>query len=58
MLKWALIFAVVAIVAGVLGFSGLAGVASSIAKGLFVLFLVIVAGILLLGFTAYRAIRR
>jgi uncharacterized membrane protein YtjA (UPF0391 family) len=35
MLKWALIFAVVAIVAGALGFGGIAGAAAGVAKLLF-----------------------
>jgi uncharacterized membrane protein YtjA (UPF0391 family) len=37
MLKWALIFAIVAIVAAVLGFGGIAGAAAGIAKVLFFL---------------------
>jgi uncharacterized membrane protein YtjA (UPF0391 family) len=40
MLKWALIFLVVAVVAGLLGFVGLAGAAADIAKVLFYIFLV------------------
>ena len=35
MLKWALIFAVVALIAGALGFTGMAGAAAGIAKLLF-----------------------
>ena len=35
MLKWALIFAMVAIIAGALGFGGIAGAAAGIAKLLF-----------------------
>jgi uncharacterized membrane protein YtjA (UPF0391 family) len=38
MLKWALIFAVVALVAGALGFGGVAGAAAGVAKILFFLF--------------------
>ena len=41
MLRWALIFLVVAIIAAVLGFGGLAGAATEIAKILFFIFLVI-----------------
>lgn len=44
MLKWALIFAVVAIIAAVLGFGGIAGAAAGIAK---ILFFVAVIGFLL-----------
>ena len=38
MLKWALVFAVVALIAGGLGFTGLAGASAAIAKVLFFLF--------------------
>ena len=41
MLKWALIFLVIALIAGALGFTGVAGAAIGIAKFLFVLFLVL-----------------
>lgn len=44
MLKWALIFAVVAIVAAALGFGGIAGAAAGIAK---ILFFVAVMGFLI-----------
>ena len=44
MLKWALIFAIVAIVAGALGFGGIAGAAAGIAK---LLFFIAVVGFLL-----------
>lgn len=37
MLKWALIFAVIAIIAAVLGFGGIAGAAAGIAKSLFLI---------------------
>jgi uncharacterized membrane protein YtjA (UPF0391 family) len=40
MLKWALIFAVVALIAGGLGFTGVAGAAAGVAKILFFLFAV------------------
>ena len=43
MLKWALIFLIVAIVAGVLGFSGVAGAATNIAWILFVVGLIVAA---------------
>ena len=41
MLRWALIFLVVAILAGVFGFTDIAGAASSIAQILFFVFLVL-----------------
>jgi uncharacterized membrane protein YtjA (UPF0391 family) len=44
MLKWALIFALVAIIAGALGFGGIAGAAAGIAK---LLFFVAVIGFLI-----------
>lgn len=41
MLRWALIFLVVAIIAAVLGFGNLAGAASDIARILFFIFIVV-----------------
>ena len=41
MLGWALLFVILAVVAGGLGFFALAGVAASIAKILFVVFLIV-----------------
>lgn len=41
MLRYALIFLVVALIAGTLGFASLAGTAAWIAKGCFVVFLVL-----------------
>lgn len=49
MLRWALIFLVVAIVAGVLGFAGIMVAAAAIAKLLFYLFLVLFLISLVLG---------
>ena len=56
MLKWALIFAVVALIAGGLGFTGLAGAAAGIAKLLFFVFLVGFALFLALGVFAGKKI--
>ncbi len=56
MLKWALIFAVVALIAGGLGFYGIAGAAAGIAKFLFFLFLAACAVFAILGFTVARKI--
>jgi uncharacterized membrane protein YtjA (UPF0391 family) len=41
MLKWTIIFLVVALIAGLLGFASLAGTAAGIARILFVIFLVL-----------------
>jgi uncharacterized membrane protein YtjA (UPF0391 family) len=41
MLRWAVIFLVIALVAGLLGFAGVAGAASNIAWIIFVLFLIL-----------------
>ncbi|RYG26600.1 DUF1328 domain-containing protein [bacterium] len=49
MLKWALIFFVVAIIAAVLGFGGIAAGASSIAMILFWVFLAITVVLFLVG---------
>lgn len=49
MLRWALLFLVVAIVAGVLGFGNIAGAATDIAKILFFLFLLLFVVGLILG---------
>ncbi len=52
MLKWALIFLVVAVIAAALGFGGIAGAAAGIAKFLFVAFLIIAAVMLVMGLVA------
>jgi uncharacterized membrane protein YtjA (UPF0391 family) len=49
MLRWAVIFLVVALVAAVLGFGGIAGAAAGIAKFLFFLFLVLFVLALIFG---------
>ena len=57
MLKWALVFALIAIVASVLGFSGVAAGAAGISKFLLLLFVllavVVIAG-LVFGIRAFR----
>jgi uncharacterized membrane protein YtjA (UPF0391 family) len=57
MLKWAMIFAVIALVLAVLGFGGLAGAFIEIARILFWLAVIIFVVLLVLGFTIYRKIR-
>jgi uncharacterized membrane protein YtjA (UPF0391 family) len=54
MLRWALIFAVIAVVAGLLGFTGIAAGAAVIAKTIFYIFLGLVVVFLLLGVTLAR----
>jgi len=54
MLRWALIFLVIALIAGALGFTSIAGASIAIAKTLFFVFLVIFLVLLVLGFTAAR----
>jgi uncharacterized membrane protein YtjA (UPF0391 family) len=54
MLRWSLIFFVVAILAGLLGFWGIAGAAAAVAKMLFFIFAVIFLAMLLAGLFATR----
>jgi uncharacterized membrane protein YtjA (UPF0391 family) len=56
MLKWALIFAVIALIAGALGFTGIAAGAAAIAKFLFVVFLILCLVFLVLGFVVTKKI--
>ena len=49
MLSWALAFLIIAIVAAILGFGGIAGTAAWIAKGCFIVFLVLFVVSLLAG---------
>jgi uncharacterized membrane protein YtjA (UPF0391 family) len=56
MLRWALIFAVVAIIAGLLGFTGIAGTSMAIAKTLFFVFLLIFVVLLLAGLFVGRRV--
>ncbi len=56
LLKWALIAFVVSIIAGGLGFSGVSSAASSIARTLFFVFIVIAVIVLLLGLTIGHAV--
>lgn len=58
MLKWALIFAVVAVISGWLGFSAAAGAAAAIAKILFFLFLTACALFLIAGMAIGRRFGR
>jgi uncharacterized membrane protein YtjA (UPF0391 family) len=58
MLKWALIFALIAVVAGLLGFTGVAAGAASNAKLLFGIFLVRALVVLLLAVLGVKAFSR
>jgi uncharacterized membrane protein YtjA (UPF0391 family) len=57
MLKWALIFAVIALVLAVLGFGGLAGAFIEIARLLFWLAVIIFVIMLVLGLTVYKKVK-
>jgi uncharacterized membrane protein YtjA (UPF0391 family) len=56
MLKWALIFALIAVVAGLLGFTGIAAGAAGIAKILFIVFLVLFVVVVLLALLGIGAV--
>jgi uncharacterized membrane protein YtjA (UPF0391 family) len=49
MLKWAVVFLIIAIVAGIFGFTGVEQTSASIAKVLFGIFLVLFVGALAIG---------
>ena len=49
MLKWALVFLLIAIVAGIFGFTGVEAAAATIAQWLFGIFLVLFVGALVIG---------
>jgi uncharacterized membrane protein YtjA (UPF0391 family) len=49
MLKWAVVFLIIAIVAGIFGFTGVAAASATIAKVLFGIFLVLFVGALCIG---------
>ena len=51
MLKWALIFLVIAVIAGVFGFSDVEAASASIAQWLFGIFVVLFLGALIIGLT-------
>jgi uncharacterized membrane protein YtjA (UPF0391 family) len=56
MLRWALVFLIIALVAGALGFTSVAGAAIGIAKFLFVLFLILFVAFLVLGATVFKKV--
>ena len=54
MLRWAVIFLVIALVAALFGFTGIASAAAGIAKFLFFLFLVVCLVLFIAGFTVAK----
>ena len=54
MIKWAIIFAIIALIAGALGFTGVAGAAMGIAKFLFWTAVIIAVVLFVLGMTIYK----
>jgi uncharacterized membrane protein YtjA (UPF0391 family) len=54
MLKWSVIFFVIAIVAAIFGFTGIESAAAGIAKVLFTVFIVLFVGTLILGVTVFK----
>ncbi len=56
-IKWAIIFAVIALVAGALGFTGVAGASMGIAKVLFWLAVIIAVILFVLGLTVYKTLK-
>jgi uncharacterized membrane protein YtjA (UPF0391 family) len=51
MLKWALIFLIIAVVAGIFGFTDVEAASATIAQWLFGIFLVLFLGALIIGLT-------
>ena len=56
MIKWAIIFAILALVMAVLGFGGLAGAFIDIAQLLFWVAVVIAVILFVLGYTVYKKV--
>ncbi len=56
-LKWALIMFLVSLVAALFGFTDIAAASADIARVLFYVFIVIFLVLLVLGLTAFRAVR-
>lgn len=56
MIKWAIIFAVIAAVLGLLGFGGLAGAAWGIARILFWIAIIVTILLFVLGLTIYKKV--
>jgi uncharacterized membrane protein YtjA (UPF0391 family) len=56
LLRWALLFLVIALIAAVFGFGGVAEGATDIARVLFFIFVAIFVVLLVLGAATYRAV--
>jgi uncharacterized membrane protein YtjA (UPF0391 family) len=56
LLKWALLFLVLAVIAALFGFTGIAHGFEDIAKVLFGIFIVIMVVLFIIGITAYKAV--
>jgi uncharacterized membrane protein YtjA (UPF0391 family) len=56
LLRWALLFLVIAIIAAVFGFGNIAAGAADIARILFFLFLAVCVILFILGLTVYRSV--
>jgi len=56
MLRWAVIFLIIALVAALFGFTDIAAASAGIAKVLFGLFLILFLGALVLGLVAARRV--
>jgi uncharacterized membrane protein YtjA (UPF0391 family) len=56
MLKWAVVFLLIAIVAGIFGFTGVEEASASIAKILFGIFVVLFVGAVLIGLALGRGL--
>lgn len=54
MLRWAIIFLVIALIAAAFGFTGIEFAAAGIAKVLFFIFIVLFLGALILGATVFK----
>jgi uncharacterized membrane protein YtjA (UPF0391 family) len=56
-LKWALVMFLISLVAALFGFTDIAAASADIARVLFYVFIVIFLVLLVLGLTAFRAVR-
>jgi len=56
LLKWAIVFAIVALIAGVFGFGGIAAGAADIARILFFIFLGLMVLFFILGTFVYKTV--
>ena len=57
MLKWALIFLIIAVVAGIFGFTNVEAASATIAQRLFGIFVVLFLGALIIGLTLGAKLR-